>query len=312
MNNSSLNGVRINCPICENDSKFTNYLKCRDRLHLNSPEEFQLVTCSICDFVFLNPQPPQEKIELSYNSDSYNPHMSVQNKNSLFNYAYTFARFFTLKWKKDLIIKIMGQGGRILDGGCGTGELLLSLKEIYEVHGFEQNQAAAEWSRESYQIDVQHGNLNQVSFENEYFDLITLWHVLEHLPNLKRDLEILGKKLKKNGRLLIAVPNLGSLDAAIYRENWAPLDAPRHLWHFRKTHLLRLCENSGFEFQSNGMLPLDTFYNVLLSEKQLFDSVNKLKIVFSLLRVPASILTSLVYGLFTSNHSSLYYVFRKK
>ena len=84
-------------------------------------------------------------------------------------------------------------------------------------------------------------------FENESFDIITLWHVLEHLPNLEEHISIFKNLLKPNGTLIIAVPNYKSYDANHYKEFWAAYDVPRHLWHFSQNSISKLVSKCRIE-----------------------------------------------------------------
>ena len=97
--------------------------------------------------------------------------------------------------------------------------------------------------------------------------MITLWHVLEHLPNLEDHISVFKKLLKPNGTLIIAVPNYKSFDAKHYKQFWAAYDVPRHLWHFSQSSVSNLVSKDSFQVEKVKPMWFDSFYVSLLSEK---------------------------------------------
>ena len=104
-------------------------------------------------------------------------------------------------------------------------------------------------------------------FSSKSFDVITLWHVMEHLQNLNVTWETLGRLLKDDGVLVVAVPNPTSYDANYYKEWWAAYDVPRHLWHFSPDVMKKLGEKHGFTLKKSYPMPFDAFYVSMLTEK---------------------------------------------
>ena len=118
----------------------------------------------------------------------------------------------------------------VLDIGAGTGDFLaLAKQKKWKISGVEPNLKARNLAKEKGVI--LHDSLEDV--ENQ-FGIITLWHVLEHLPNLESQIKTIKSLLHQDGSLIIAVPNFKSFDASYYKEFWAAYDVPRHLWHFRR------------------------------------------------------------------------------
>jgi SAM-dependent methyltransferase len=261
--------------------------------------------------IFLNPRPSQTEMESAYQEEGYDPFQSLEKPKGIFDRAYRLARTYALAWKKRLVNKIVEPGAKILDGGCSTGEFLSVLKDQYVVEGFEPEPDAARWAGNRFGLTVHTGNLNTVSFQNDGFDLVTLWHVLEHIPELQPDVTRIHQLLRPGGKFLIAVPNVGSLDAKIYKENWIALDAPRHLWHFTLPSINSLASSTGFKIVRTGMLPLDTVYNVLLSEQLAIGTYGRIQLMKAIFRFPFAIIGSMIYGLFTGSHSSRYYILEK-
>ena len=139
---------------------------------------------------------------------------------------------------------------------------------------------------------------------SERFQAITLWHVLEHLPNLQGQISSLVQLLDDDGLLVIAVPNFKSWDARHYKSYWAAYDVPRHLWHFSKTAISKLFAPHGMEVVKIKPMWFDAFYVSLLSEKY---KGNKFYWPFAFFVG----LWSNVKAVFTKEHSSLIYILKK-
>ncbi len=296
------------CPICPDGARATHFIECGDRFNEPAKEKFRLVRCPECGLIFLNPRLSKEASEIAYREEGYDPFLSLQKPVSTFERMYSTARQFMLSWKKRLVAGLIKPGAFVLDGGCSTGEFLNILKDRYIVEGFEPESAAALWAREQFGLSVQTGDFDTATPSRNQYDLITLWHVLEHLPSPSDGLKKLHSLLSDSGKILIAVPNVASLDAKIYGKYWVPLDAPRHLWHFTPETMAKLAEKCGLRIESQGLLPLDPIYNSLLSEKMDIQANGRARIFVTPLRLPISIAGSYLYGLFTGNHSSVYYV----
>jgi 2-polyprenyl-3-methyl-5-hydroxy-6-metoxy-1,4-benzoquinol methylase len=260
----------------------------------------------------MSPKPDDKSMQLAYATDGYDPFQSLQSPTSIFDRAYRKARDFTISWKKSLIQGLIPHGSRILDGGCGTGEFINSLKDHYHVEGYEPELKVAAWVQDQYELSIHAGDSSTFPSDIENFDLITMWHVLEHVPDPVTELHRLGGILNSGGKLLIAVPNITSADAMIYGSNWVALDAPRHLWHFSKKQISLLAGRTGFKLLKSGMLPLDVYYNSILSEKNCIAQSGFSQLALTPFRLPFSIISSILYGMFTGKHSSNYYVLEKK
>jgi len=262
--------------------------------------------------IYLDPRPSLKDLELAHREEGYDPFLSLEKPQRLFDRAYDLARRLTIAWKRRLIDKLIEPGSYILDGGCGTGEFLSALKDRYKVEGFEPESNAARWAREKLGLSVNTGNLDSLTLPEESFNIVTLWHVLEHIPSPLNDLQHIYRILRPGGLLLIALPNIASFDAKVYRACWVAIDAPRHLWHFAKSQITKLTKKAGFELKRTGMLPLDPFYNILLSECLCNQMKGRGQLGWTLLRMPIAMLGTLVYGTVTGNHSSRYYIFKKE
>ena len=273
------------------------YLSCKD--YTVSQKEFQLIWNAEKDILITHPQPSLEELPSYYKSEDYISH--TDSSKSLFDKAYQSVKKMMLVQKLKLINSFATEEKTILDIGAGTGDFLQYIsKHNWRVSGVEPNEKARNLAKSK--------NLNLLrdlsSFNNEKFDVITLWHVLEHIPNLKEQIEQFHHLLKPNGVLVIAVPNFESYDAKYYKEYWAAYDVPRHLWHFSKKGINRLFTKYNFVQKSIHPLWFDSFYVSLLSEKYRNKSPN----YFKAFKVG---LKSNFKAKTTQNYSSHIYTFQK-
>jgi len=262
----SLELEKINCPLCGAE-KSELFLKTRDRFNLKGEFKFEIVTCAGCKFTFLNPRPTPESISAFYESEDYQPFLSTQSGLTFWDRIYLTVRSFTLAGKRRKISKLKSSGS-ILDMGCGTGEFLHEMQQHgWRVEGLEMEKKAAEFARTEYNLSVRTQELQDCDFPDKSFDVITLWHVLEHLYEPKESLKKMRNLLKDDGFILIAVPNISSFDARFYKKNWIALDAPRHLFHFTPETMRAFCKTAGLVIKKFYQLPMDAFFNCLMSER---------------------------------------------
>jgi predicted SAM-dependent methyltransferase len=245
------------CPACgQND--FKAFLTCTD--YTVSKNKFTLVQCSTCTMTATSPRPKDEELGQYYESTDYISHTGKAS--SLVNKIYLIARSFTLKGKRKLAQKLAPQKGNLLDIGCGTGDFLEScLQDNWQCTGVEPGVQPRELAKAKGIKAFE--RLDQVK---EQYQLITMWHVLEHVPDLNQTLSSIYNLLDQNGTLLIAVPNHLSYDAVYYKEHWAGYDVPRHLWHFNQQTMERILQNNNFELKQILPMKLASDYVSLLSE----------------------------------------------
>lgn len=288
------------CPLCKS-GHFNNYIVVKD--HSVSKESFTLCKCKNCKLIFTNPRPDQKNIGKYYQSEDY---VSHSNKgNNLVNILYKTVRSYTLGEKVGWLNSYVKKKGRLLDYGCGTGHFLnRAQKNGWDTIGVEPNPQAAEIAAKNNKIKI-YNSIELFDNENK-FDAITLFHVLEHVHDLSFTLKSLLSKLKKRGTLFIAVPNNDSYDAKNYKENWAALDVPRHLYHFDQNTMSLLAEE--FDLRIVDALPMkfDSYYVSLLSDKI---SQNGNNIFKSLINGYKSNKYAKINN---NNYSSLLFILRKK
>jgi 2-polyprenyl-3-methyl-5-hydroxy-6-metoxy-1,4-benzoquinol methylase len=288
------------CPICESTS-IERKLIAKD--YTTTQEEFSIVTCMNCGFVFTNPRPDIKSIGKYYLSDKYISHNSETKK--ILDRIYVFARKISLGWKYRLISE-RKKPGQLLDVGCGTGDFLSYLKnKNWGVTGIEPSTNANGIAAEKLNQNI-YSAISEIN--NKKFNVITLWHVLEHIHLMSDTLQKIKSLLADDGTIFIAVPNHESPDAHKYKQYWAAYDVPRHLWHFSKSTMALCLQNEGLKVEQIVPMKLDSFYVSLLSEKYKNPDSSILSQVLSAV---VNGLYSNLKASFSTNHSSLIYIVRK-
>lgn len=252
----------LNCPVCS-ETAFTPFISCED--YTVSHKSFQIDECNRCGFKFTNPRPSEDEIGQYYQSEDYISHSNTSK--GIVNSIYKIVREVTIRQKVNLLKTMLPGGNSILDYGCGTGEFLNAMsKSGWTAKGIEPGKEARTSAIKNYSLQVFEPS-QLISFPEKSFDLITLWHVLEHVHRLNDTIVLFKKLLTDNGRIIIAVPNSNSADAKTYKEKWAAYDVPRHLYHFNDETMSMLFKNHKMKVQKMLPMPFDAFYVSMLSEK---------------------------------------------
>lgn len=249
------------CPICGSD-RFkpvfeAPYFRGNNQL-------FQIQECEKCALRITNPRPEEgEELNAYYETEDYVSH--TDEDKGLVNKLYLLVRSRALKSKLTLVSK-HAKGKNLCDYGAGTGAFLAYAKTRgWNTFGFEPSEVARSQALKKGVLLKAPDDRKDIARES--VDVITMWHVLEHLPQLNSDLDFLKSILKREGKLIIAVPNHESKDAVHYQKNWAAYDLPLHLYHFKKANISLLGEKHGFVLKEIKNMPFDSFYVSMLSEK---------------------------------------------
>jgi ubiquinone/menaquinone biosynthesis C-methylase UbiE len=169
---------------------------------------------------------------------------------------------------------------KVLDIGCGTGDFLnVCKKSGKEIHGIEPDSKARNLAKEILKVEILHPDQSE-KIPDESFDLITMWHVLEHVPDLKKQISELSRIIKKGGKVVIALPVYESYDAEVYKEKWAAWDVPRHLYHFNKAVINKMMLANDFKPGNVYPMKWDSFYVSMLSEQYLKSAFGIVKAFF--------------------------------
>ncbi len=239
-----------------------------------SKETFDLYYDQDLDLLITSPQPSPENLGRYYESNDYISH--TDSKRSLFEKAYHFVKGIALKNKLNLINNCSSSKGNLLDIGAGTGDFLLTAKQNgWETIGVEPSEKA---KGIAIGKGIKFSDSTQ-DLESHSFDVITMWHVLEHIPNLEIQIKELKRLVNPNGTIIIAVPNFKSYDANYYGKFWAAFDVPIHFWHFSKTAIQLLFQKENIKLEKVLPMKFDSFYVSLLSEKYKNGKMNFVKAI---------------------------------
>lgn len=253
----------------------------------------------ISEKAVLQTAPVPKDIAAYYSKENYISHAKTYK--SFTEKLYGLAKKYQLKRKAQLLERHLKGSKKILDFGAGTGALVSYLKnKHWHALGVEPNQNARNFALENN--CVLQPNLE--SIPRQQFNLISLWHVLEHTVDYQKTISNLLSYLLPGGAIVIAVPNFKSWDASHYQTHWAAFDVPRHLWHFSREAMAILAKEHGMVLEKIYPMPLDAFYVSLLSEQY-----KKKKMAF--VRAFLKGLYSNISAIRTKEYSSLLYVLRK-
>jgi 2-polyprenyl-3-methyl-5-hydroxy-6-metoxy-1,4-benzoquinol methylase len=251
-------------------SKYKHFLTVKD--YSVSKETFDLYYDEALDMLVTHPQPSVAHLGKYYESEDYISH--TDNKRSLFEKVYHFIKNIALRNKLKLIQAQQPTKGTLLDIGAGTGDFLSVAKiQGWEITGIEPNDRAKAIAKNKGVSFVEQTSV----LANHSFDVITMWHVLEHVPDLDNQIKELKRILKPSGTLVIAVPNFKSFDAKHYGKFWAAFDVPIHFWHFSKKAIQLLFEKEQMKLVQVLPMKFDSFYVSLLSEKYKSGKMNYFK-----------------------------------
>lgn len=262
------------CPWCGSE-KAQISLWLRDEFL--TKEDFHICECLNCGLLYTMPRPDKDKIGDYYKSEEYYSHQ--ENKKGFIPKVYEKVKKTNLKHKYKLASKGLNVG-TLLDIGCGVGDFL----HTAETHGWDC--LGVEPSEDAKAIAQKRMKGKIISSEeletlsDGSFDLITMWHVLEHVDDLKWQIVQLQRLVKSSGRVVIALPNYKSYDGQYYKELWAAYDVPRHLNHFNRNTLAKIFKTSGLELIRMDMLKWDAYYISYLSEQYKHHSLPLVRGVF--------------------------------
>lgn len=242
------------CLNCSSDDIKFLYIS-RDRM-FDVHAEYQMKQCQKCGLAFINPQPSSKELEKHYPSEKYYAYTERKRRTGIGLKEYYMRNLH----KNNLITKIIAfitlssfgapkfiRKGNIIDVGCGKGDDLLIFKDLgWNTFGIEIEKNAATIARNKG-LDVKNGDFTLLSsYPNNFFDVVRLYHVVEHLNNPKFLFKLAKEKLKKDGELIIATPNYNSLGRIVFRKYWGSLQTPRHLFLFSQNTLTKMAGEYNF------------------------------------------------------------------
>ena len=290
------------CPLC-GKTLFKKSATCID--HYVTGESFDICRCLHCGFLFTQNVPCESEIGKYYDTSDYISHSDTHK--GIINSIYHQVRRYMLSKKARLIERISGLNkGVLLDIGTGTGYFSGFMKKRgWQVYATEKSPQARNFAEKQFKIHVDEPEMLN-DYKKNSFDVITLWHVMEHLERLNQTWEKLNFLLKERGILLIAVPDPNSFDANKYKNMWAAYDVPRHLWHFTPSTMQQFGAKHGFILAETHAMPFDVFYISILTEKY---KKSRSPLLKGLINGTKGWLSSMARK---EQSSSIIYIFRKK
>ena len=290
------------CPLC-GGQQLEHALTCTD--HYASGEQFEVIRCVHCGFLMTQGVPVEAEIGKYYETPDYISHSDTQQ--GLMNRVYHWVRQYMLSRKAALVKRVSGLSeGSLLDYGTGTGYFANTMVcQGWKVKAIEKSPQARAFAKKQFGLNVE-AEHSLKDYPSMSLDVVTLWHVMEHLEHLNEMWETLHRILKDKGVLIVAVPNPESYDARKYKEWWAAYDVPRHLWHFSPLVMQRFGEKHGFVLEKEHPMPFDAFYVSMLTEKYKGNGLSFVKGLWTGALAWFSALGN------KERSSSLIYVFRKK
>lgn len=249
------------CPWCDSE-KTQMHLWVKD--DFLTGEAFEIHECLKCGLLFTEPRPDASSIGKYYQSEEYYSHQ--ENKSGFIPKIYESVKKVNLRHKRKLATKGL-KVGTMLEIGCGVGDFLHEMEQRgWNCTGIEPSKEAKAIAQNRVKANILNPE-DLATLKDESFDLITMWHVLEHVDNLKDEVRHLQRLLKKGGRLVLALPNFKSTDAEYYREYWAAYDVPRHLNHFCRESINNIFKTTKLQLKKIDKLVWDAYYISYMSEK---------------------------------------------
>lgn len=249
--------------------------------------------------------PAEEEIDRYYEVPDYISHTDTHK--GMMHRVYHWARRYMLGRKSRLVERVSHcKQGRLLDIGTGTGYFADTMKRRgWQVDAVEKSASARAFAAEHFGLEVK-SEKELSTLPQGAYQVVTLWHVMEHLYDLETTWRTIYNLLEERGVLVVAVPNSSSWDARHYGAYWAAYDVPRHLWHFTPDTMQRMGEKYGFILADRLPMPLDAFYVSMLSEKH---RRRKAAFLRGLMAGLPAWMSSLVKK---ERSSSMIYLFRKR
>ena len=232
----------VNCNICSSH-EIELVLKAKDYRFKLGSKEFNLVKCKCCSLIYINPQPTKNEIIKFYPLKRYYPSGTLITK---------LVSDFILR-RAEKIVKKYKKHGRLLDIGCGGGDFLGKMKHNkFVLYGIDISTEACNIAKNKVgnSAEIINSELKHCSFPDNFFDVITLWHVLEHVKNPMRLLIETKRILKNDGILIIGLPNIDSIAFKIFKKYWIDLDIPRHYYHFSLLTISNLLKVTGLKINN--------------------------------------------------------------
>ena len=240
----------IECILCDSGEHFNIIESVQDRF--NPDKKYQVQKCR-CGMISTNPRLDSKEISEHYQNQNYHPQRRT---GKIFGFLYRLAQIFNNRSKKKLIQKYCNKGF-FLDYGGGDGQ-------------FQRYMSRSNWTCDIYEpylaVDgnQEKMNYNKVIKDN-YYDIVSMFHSLEHIHDIDGVLININNALKKKGLLIISVPNYNAFERPFFKSKWIAYDVPRHLHHFTVDSIEKILDKYGFKIIEYKPVYIDTIYNIIMS-----------------------------------------------
>ena len=270
---------------------------------LTTKEKFKITEDKETRVLKTIPTPKEEDLPSYYSSEAYASHQERASTPVL--WVYMRVRKIAMKSKIKLISTFNTKTGDLLDFGCGLGGFLSATHaKGWSSYGIEPHQKVKTKAKKISGREV-YSTIGEAQKTNKKYDVITMWHSLEHVVDLGKTIRFLYNSTKKEGKVVVAVPNHQSFDAKHYKNFWAAYDTPRHIWHFDQKSITNVFKKHGFSLERKHLMMWDAFYISILSEK------NKRSRAVYFKAAVIGVISNFL-SLFTGESSSITYVFSKR
>lgn len=231
----------ISCNFCNKDDTKL-FLSKKEKLGL-SDHDFRVVQCQNCGLIYINPRPSEDEIAKFYpDTYSWKETLTAKSKfTKIIRRLEKIYRYHLLRYETSKLVNVAKKkAGKLLDVGCGAGDRLDIFRRLgFDVHGVETS-PSAEYAIKHLGLNVKQGNLFKAHYPDSFFDIITLYNVLEHIHNPQKVIAELNRIMKKDGIVVIQVPNINCIQFKLFKKRWAALDVPRDLYYFNIPLLERI------------------------------------------------------------------------
>jgi len=319
------------CPYCK-----TQEYKIQYPTYDIFDNNYEIVCCKQCKAYFLTPNPTDKQLAIAYDDSYYGGSEADEKFEGFVEKGLSFFRKQRAKHVFGLLSKKTSSKAKILDIGCGNGQFLDSIQSIgnIDIYGTEMPGSSAKRASKIENIKLKIGVLESNNYPDNFFELITMFHVFEHLTEPERYLDIIDEILKKDGYLIVSFPNIDSWQAKFFKGKWLHLDPPRHLFFYKPKDFIDIMKGRGFELQKEQYFSIEqnpygaiqSYFNLFHSKRELlFEYLKenyeytkgtsklllKLEKLLFLSFTPLFVLIDLIAALFKKS-ATVEFVFRKK
>jgi 2-polyprenyl-3-methyl-5-hydroxy-6-metoxy-1,4-benzoquinol methylase len=210
--------------------------------------DYDLVKCTGCDLAYVGNPPDFSELEELYSPDvGYHDDIAMPG-------SAEFTRMDDIAKRHLAIVRRYAKAGKLLDVGCSTGLFLNRANQAgFACSGVEFSRQSAEYARASFGLEVLHGDIAAAQDRTGTYDIVTMFDVIEHVPDPSRDIRAISDLLKPDGLFILSTPNIDGLfprlsyPFAKLLDYWPHPEPPHHLYQFSVKTMAAMLERNGFQ-----------------------------------------------------------------